>query len=53
MPKTKGDWYFILFVIMVIVDIVLNEIGLGVITLILLLPTVLLMQKVLDREKPG
>lgn len=49
---TKSTWYFIGFFVMVIVDIVLNEIGLGVITLILLLPTCLLMSRALEKEKP-
>ncbi len=53
MNLTKLDWYTILLILVVIGAIVANEVGLGFISLILLLPAVLLMQEVFGNNKPG
>jgi len=53
MNLTKLDWYTILLILVVIGAIVVNEIGLGFISLILLIPAVLLMQEVFGNKKPS
>ena len=53
MPQSKSDWCFVLFILMTILIISLNELGYGVISLLLLLPTCLLMRAGMEEKKPN
>lgn len=53
MNLTKSDWYAIFLIIIVIAAIVLNEVGLGIISLFLLFPAVLLMHTLFGNNETG
>jgi hypothetical protein len=53
MKISKTVWYLILLALIVIVAIVLNEFGLGLISLLLLFPAYLLFERIWGDDKPS
>jgi hypothetical protein len=53
MKPSKSTWYLLLLVVVIVVAIILNEGGLGLISVLLLYPAYLLFEKIWGNAEPG